>query len=87
MDSPPKRRHRLKLDLHADSLDDMVSAMEGVLHRIYEAENGRTLTVVTSGSPSAGFHLEHTVDESMTAERYRAELDAWLARDSEVPNG
>lgn len=76
MDEPvriPKRRHILKLDVHADSLNQLREAIEQIVFELNE-----TGTLSTNGSPSWGGHWEHTVKQEQTAENYRAQLDAYL---------
>ena len=77
----PTRRHRMTLDLQADSIEELIHAIEEIQHRLIEHKHGRPLTVLTSGGCGAGYHIEHTVDEAQTAEQYREQLQAYVRRE------
>lgn len=73
----PHRRHRLVLDLHADSIEDICRALSSLAFDI--EQDG--LTVRTSGGYSDGYHVELTdYGPTFTHERYIAELDEWRRR-------
>lgn len=60
--TPPRRRWRMKLDLQADTIDDMIGALQHISHRLLEAEYRREPQVrVTSGGYLSRFVLD--VDE------------------------
>lgn len=73
----PRRRFRLVLDLHADSLDELSIALRSIDFSV-TAEGS---TNSTSGGCGSGWHYEVTEDAGMTPEKYRADLDAWIAAD------
>lgn len=75
--SIPRRRYRLVLDLHADSLDELSIALRSIDFSV-TAEGS---TNSTSGGCGSGWHYEVTEDVSMTPEKYRADLDAWVAKE------
>ncbi len=71
----PHRRYRLVLDLHADSLDELSIALRSIDFSV-TADGSRNCT---TGGCGSGWHYEVTEDAAMTPEKYRADLDAWIA--------
>lgn len=76
---PPRRRFRLALTLHADSLD-------AACHELRAIANGMEIDGPPAGSracggPDAGYTLTVTEDESVTAESYRESLTAYIERE------
>lgn len=71
----PHRRHRLVLDLGADTLPDMCRALENLSLRLQMGQVSKGAW----GSPSDGADYEYIEDPTMDRERYFAESDAWLA--------
>lgn len=79
---PPKRRHRFTVDLHADDLEGVRHVLEEITFRVSQAIHGdHPITTITSGGYSNAWHVEHTVDESVTPESYKEALNAWLEQD------
>lgn len=73
----PQRRHRLVLDLHSDTIEDLCRALSSLA---FDIEHDG-LTVRTSGSYSGGYQAELTdYGPTFTHERYMAELDEWRRR-------
>lgn len=83
-DPPPRRRHRLVLDLHADTLDDLSSALTNIDLAIRSRPD---LIASTGGGTNSGVHWELTTDEAVTHDTYLAELTAWRARSRGIPTG
>ena len=70
----PRRRHRVVIDVHADTLDGLKSAIENWLDELHE-EIPRQSEL---GGASCGATFTHTIDTEQTHDRYAAQLDAWL---------
>lgn len=71
----PRRRLRLLLDLQADSLEELATALTNI---------GRDLLIEDreerekdSGGWASGYHLELTCDEQMDGDTYRSRLREW----------
>jgi hypothetical protein len=85
-DPPPRRRIVLSLTLGADSWDEADRALDDVALRLYEAaRDGDTSVVCTSGSPSAGWHLEASEDVGVDHAGFVEALDVWLDRQRATP--
>lgn len=78
---PPVRRHRIKLDLHADTVDDLIEALGEIQIRLVQHKAGDTLNGLCSGGCSSGFSLEHHEDPTMDSKRYEAALKLYNARE------
>lgn len=79
MSEVPKRRLRLTLDLGADDLDELGSALHTLANDL-EAD-GVEERDVTSGGYGSGYHLLLTVtDPAMDAERFQRDLKDWVAQ-------
>lgn len=74
MPSEPKRKHQLTLTIGADSLEDLQSAMRQLADELREPG-----TKSVGGGYRWGHILEHKVDPSQTAEKFREQLDAYIA--------
>lgn len=73
---PPERRLRLTLDLGADDLDEIHSALIMIANSI--DLDGREEREVTSGGWASGHHLKLVVtDPEMTGDRFRELLWEW----------
>lgn len=70
MSTAPHRAYRLKLDLEADTIDALESALRNIGLRAVMGE----LTSGVSGGVDSGHVYELTHDPTMTAERYQHEL-------------
>lgn len=71
----PKRRLHLTLDLGADDLTELTSALHLLANDLeYEGVEERT---TTSGGSGSGYHLTLTCDRLMTATKYRHDLAVW----------
>lgn len=89
----PRRRFVLKLNLGADSYEEMSSALYNIAREFDRHEIGKDMA---SGSPSSGFSLEWSEDESVTHHSYMAAIDEYLdatssnaknqAREPQTPN-
>ena len=75
----PRRRFVLNLRLSADTRDDMVWALYQISR---EMERNELSNHVASGSPSSGFTLEWSEDESVTHDSYFAAIESDLTPDS-----
>lgn len=71
----PHRRLKLSLDLEADDLGELTSALENII--IDLRIQGRDIRDVTSGGYGSGFHLELSCDPDMTGDQYRVLLSQW----------
>lgn len=81
--TPPRRRWRMELSLHADTLTDMMRALRQIDHRLLEAEYRREPQIrVTSGGHWTGFTLAVDEDPEMDHDRYAEALNAYLRRES-----
>jgi hypothetical protein len=81
-DTQPTRRLHVKLDLHADGLDEVRQALEQIgLDLLMDPDE----TVErTSGGWASGYHLSIKCDPDMDGDRYRRELSAWSAAQHEA---
>lgn len=75
----PRRRFVLKLSLGADSYEEMTSALYNIAREFDRREIGKDMA---SGSPSSGFSLEWSEDESVTHDSYMAAIDEYLGTQS-----
>lgn len=74
---PPERRYRLKLDLEADSLDELGRAL-GQLETDIAIGDLKVTPDRASGGVTYGYHLELTEPHpGRTPEEYRDLLAAW----------
>ena len=71
----PHRRLRLRLDLEADALDDIVAALERVAFDLELAE--QETAERDSGGSAHGFHYTLTCDTQQTGDRFREQLREW----------
>lgn len=75
----PRRRWRMDLSLDADTLADMMGALQHISHRLLEAEYRREPQVrVTSGGYSSGFTLAVDEDPDIDHGRYAVALEDYL---------
>ncbi len=76
---PPKRRLRLLLELGADDLDELRSALGQIAHDLTSGEMNPPGFVAqsTCGGVGHGWHYELTDDELTTPEQFQARLAAW----------
>lgn len=80
----PRRRWRMDLSLDADTLADMIGALQHISHRLLEAEYRREPQVrVTSGGYSSGFTLAVDEDPDMDHDRYVVALEDYLRSESD----
>lgn len=75
----PRRAHQLAVQVGADTVEDLAWS----LRRLAEGVERGELTRGCSGGPSCGWTYEYRHDPEMTHERYFAEVDAYLARDTD----
>lgn len=77
-DSPPRRRHEVRISIGADTWDEAKRVLEDILSSMDEHPDGR----MSGGSfgYASGHDVEATVDESVTHDSYHAALKAWLER-------
>lgn len=75
-DDLPRRRHRLKLDLEADSLGELAVALQ---HIGFLAERGE-LTKGYSAGYNSSYDYEFDSDENVTEESYRAAVAEFVKR-------
>jgi hypothetical protein len=80
MPDVPHRRLRLKLDLGADSWQEMRVAIKQIEYRLLEQEdNGPNERLVcTSGGCGSGWHLEVEVNVDQSPENYQRQLRAYV---------
>lgn len=71
----PRRAFVLKLEMQADTRDDLVQDLEQFAHQIDREE----ISVGVSGSPSGGSIYSLSVDESITHEQYVNAINAYIA--------
>lgn len=71
MTTYPHRAHSIKIEAGADTQEDLVATLK---HIIWDIQRGST--GATSGSPSAGYFFDYTVDLEMTHERYFEMINA-----------
>lgn len=69
----PRRRFKLSMCIHADDMDSLVMELQDFDECIRQGSHN-----VTSGGTSSGGHFTIDVDESMTPEKYEAELGAYV---------
>lgn len=73
--APPKRRHHITIDLHADTEDELLNALRVI------ANNGEVEGFPLerlSGGVGSGYRLTYSdAGPEMTAERFYDELKAW----------
>lgn len=62
------RRHRLRLDLEADTLDGLWDELLRIAEKLDNEQ--RTEADITTGAPDTGYHLTLTTDPDMTPDRY-----------------
>lgn len=74
----PRRRLRLDLNLEADDLDALASALRSIADDLVLVRDEKRL--VTSGGFSSGYHLALDCDPEMNGVRYRFELAEWHRR-------
>lgn len=72
----PRRRLRLQLDIEADSMDELVSALEQIGHR---AERG-DLTKGFSAGYNSSYSYELNEDESITHESWAEDVAEFVKR-------
>ena len=71
----PRRRFVLNLKLGADSYEELSSALYNIAREFDRHEIGKDMA---SGSPSSGFSLEWSEDESVTHDSYMVAIDEYL---------
>jgi hypothetical protein len=76
MSDKPRRAHVLKLEMGANSLDDLIG---GLKQFALDLRLGEVSTAGCSGSPSVGYTYDYSVDEAWTKARYFAAIDAALS--------
>lgn len=74
MTAAPRRRYVLKLEMGADTLDDLIADVAHVSLRLAMDD----MTVGGLGGPSSGYSYNFSVDESVTRESYFEAIEAWL---------
>lgn len=73
----PKRAVELEINIGGDSDQEIISGLNQIL---FEFETKGVRGEMTSGSPSAHWHVEIERNPEMTNERYFKELDAYLEK-------
>lgn len=73
-DAPPRRAVTLKLDLQADTRDELTRALEQIVFLIDRGE----LTNGCSGGPFSGYSYEYSEAAYPTHEEYHAQLKEWI---------
>jgi hypothetical protein len=81
MSEAPRRRVICELKIGADSLDELIIALEGIARRI-------SMDDLSTSGFSAGYHSSYNYrldeDESITEESWRAALEEWRHRKREA---
>jgi hypothetical protein len=72
----PHRRHRLVLELEADTWNGIKANLRHILYEMDGHPDGRMSSVM--GGAESGYILKCTVDPNMDADRYARELEAYL---------
>lgn len=72
----PRRACQLKLEIDADTRDDMVRALRSIAMQIDRDQ----LSTGSTGGPDWGGGYEYRHDPSITHESYFAAVDAYLER-------
>ncbi len=75
---PPHRRLRMKLDLEADDLDSLASALRTMAND-FDIDGVETVLDRTSGGYDSGYHLSVACNPEQTGDRFREQLAAWAA--------
>lgn len=73
----PHRRVQMKLDIEADSLDDLASALRSLASDLELREEGDFKQV--SGGFNGGHSLDLSFDQSVDHDSYLRALDEWRA--------
>lgn len=73
--TPPRRAFVLKLELGADTRDDMVKELEQIARRILMDD----MTTGVLGGPTTGYTYSLSVDETITHDDYFCAIEAWNA--------
>lgn len=76
--SIPHRRLRLNLDLEADDLDSLTSAMR-IMANDLDVEGQEVVLDRTSGGYDSGYHLTVTCNPEQTGDRFREQIATWAA--------
>jgi|WetSurMetagenome_2_1015567.scaffolds.fasta_scaffold246007_4 hypothetical protein len=78
--SAPRRPFEMVLEIGADSLEDLASALHSIQFDVFEMiERGhQNPHVCTSGSPSSGWNYSLVRTETADHDEYFKKLDAWL---------
>lgn len=86
-DPPPKRRFRLVLDVGADTLEELSSALTSIDLDIRHPDGPVTWSQ-TRGGAASGWHWELAdAGDEMTHGEYMAALTRWRARQRNIPTG
>ncbi|WP_020580178.1 hypothetical protein [Actinopolymorpha alba] len=81
----PHRRHRLTLDLEADTLDELWHEMHAIADRLDREQ--REHAEITSGGYASGYHLRLQTDPAVTGDLYHASLAEWSKKDRAARRG
>lgn len=71
----PERACRLKLDIQADTREEMVRALEGIATSIDRCE----MTTGCSGGVHSGWTYEYVQNDGPTHQEYQQQLKAYIA--------
>lgn len=82
----PRRRYRLTVTAHGDTLDDLLDALREIVQQWEEhSPNPQTSEWARlSGGPQSGHVLRVEQDPTVTRESYFAALDEWLTKRTEA---
>lgn len=83
----PRRRYRLALDAHGDTLDDLLDALYDIVQQWEERtpDPGTAGCARISGGSRSGYYLRVGQDPTVTRDSYLTALSDWLNNSQETP--
>lgn len=83
--SKPKRRYEVNLKLGADSLNDVIGALNGLLYELHSKKEDEPIQMITGGY-SYGYVLTADIDPQITHDSYEVTLMDYIAEEKTKAN-